>query len=231
MYPVAGIRFAPRDAVVYNMSNGGRASVPPYRKRPGRGDVSLRESREARGRGTTLDRNLHKRQAPVDRPRQTARRWLALWVCVALALVFDAACLAGEESVSQTIRMGVVFRNVLILSGSPLLVVRDAVAGMEPTPVTDTSTTYSVGSDGSYSKITASIDRSMPPGTAMKLWLEPPPGATSTEIALEENPRVAVSSIKSVFACHKRVSYTLVALASAGVFPSATRTVTLTLSD
>lgn len=121
----------------------------------------------------------------------------------------------------------------LTVSGNPALMrINTAVAGSQPTSVTNAVTTYNVRvGKTDNKKITARLNTNMPAGVTLTVTLAPPPGATSLgAITLTTTEQDAVVDITNVNVTQS-ITYQLTANVTAGVIPSSTRTVTLTLLD
>lgn len=123
--------------------------------------------------------------------------------------------------------------QTLNVSGSPgLLRVSTAIAGSEPIAVTNASTTYTVatGTPNRSYKVTARLSAPMPLGVTLTASFAAPPGATSLgPVVLDATARDVVIDIPRRLTTTQSITYTLSATVAAGVIPSSTRTVTLTL--
>lgn len=131
--------------------------------------------------------------------------------------------LGGRAVVAQTIGV----------SGNPgALVVNSAIAGSEPLSVTNGSTTYTVvtpNPNRTYA-VTARLDAAMPFGTVLTATFAAPPQATSVgPVALDMTPRNVVTGIGRRITATLNITYQFTATVAAGVIPSTTRTVTLTI--
>jgi len=119
----------------------------------------------------------------------------------------------------------------IAITGSPLLTISSAVAGQEPQPVVDTSSTYSISTNGTNKRITASISRSMPPHTTLEIQLEDPGSGTSMGfVTLSTVAADVVTGISRAAAANRTITYRFSATTAAGILTKAC-TVTLTLSD
>jgi hypothetical protein len=135
-----------------------------------------------------------------------------------------ALALLGSNAVSaQTVNV----------SGNPgLLRVSTAIAGSEPIAVSNSSTTYTVttGNPNRLYKVTARLSAPMPVGVTLTGSYAAPPGATSLgPIALDGIDRDVVLSIPRRTDATQAITYTLSATVAAGVIPTSSRTVTLTI--
>lgn len=121
--------------------------------------------------------------------------------------------------------------SAISVSGNPgALVVNSAVAGSQPTSATDSTTTYSVTTNGTSQKITGSIDTTMPSGSSLSINLTAPSGATSSgSVALTTTAQNLVTGISNVAQANMPITYTLNADVSAAAASGQTRTVTLTI--
>ena len=120
--------------------------------------------------------------------------------------------------------------QVLTVSGNPAaLNITTAVAGSQPTAVSNNSTTYTVLVVLS-SHITAQLGSNTPVGVTLTINLAAPTGATSAgPVALDATARNVVNNITNVLPQTRSITYQLSALASAGVISSRMATVTLTV--
>ena len=152
-------------------------------------------------------------------------------LCVPFILIVSVAFAA--ESANQIVTFSVSVINEIAVSGNPsAMVVSAATAGSQPNEVADTSTTYSISSNGSNMKITGAIDTAMPSGVTLKINLAAPTGGSSAgNVSLGVNPSDLVSGTTKVAESGKAITYKLNAAVSAGVVVSANKTVTLTLTD
>jgi hypothetical protein len=118
----------------------------------------------------------------------------------------------------------------LRVSGSPgVIAVTSAVAGSQPTAVTNSATTYDVRvGNNSVMKITARLDAPPPPGMTVTISPAAPAGATSLgPVALDMSARDVVVNISGVNS--QAITYQVSAPVSAGVVAPAIRTVTFNL--
>lgn len=147
------------------------------------------------------------------------RAWSNSWVAVVLLLIAARTAAAQSPKLRE--------------SGNPgLLRINSAVAGSQPTPVSDATTTLDVraGGNGGAKKVAAQLNTPMPTGVTLTLTMSPPPGATGLgAVALTTTPRDLVVNIPQGSNTTQSMSYTLSASVTAGVIPASSRTVTLTL--
>lgn len=122
---------------------------------------------------------------------------------------------------------------IATLGNPPALTITTAVAGSDPTSVTNSSTTYTTLNvqNGQPQKITAKLNSNMPAGVTLTVTLSVDANATSSgAVALDITARNVVISINANQTA-KTITYQLSALPSAGVIASQTRTVTFTILD
>jgi len=148
-----------------------------------------------------------------------------------LALIGPAAL--ASNTANQTVTFQVSAINEVSVSGNPAtLTVSAATAGSEPTEVTDTSTTYNITTNGTNKKLTGAIDTAMPSNVTLKANLAAPTGGTSAgDVSLSATAQNLVTGITQKAESAKAIAYKLGATVAAGVVSSATRTVTLTVTD
>lgn len=158
---------------------------------------------------------------------------MAVGICLGLSGMAGAA--AND---TQTVGYEVSAINELSVSGDPAAMnVSTATAGVEPDAVSDATTTFAIttncGDNGK--KITASINTAMPSGVTLNINLAAPTGAVSSGDTDISNANVTaldvVTGIDGVAESAKTITYKLDATVAAGVVASATKTVTLTISD
>lgn len=123
--------------------------------------------------------------------------------------------------------------QTIAVSGNPsLLRVSTAVAGSEPIAVSNSTTTYTVTTPNPNRrhKVVAQLNTAMPVGLTLSAMLDPPPGATSLgPIALDMTARDVVTGIPRNTNSTQGITYTFTASVAAGVVPSTSRIVTLTI--
>ena len=151
------------------------------------------------------------------------------------AILLTVVSLIGRTAMAQTSTQTVTFQvdaiNQISFSGSPSLLINAATAGSAPTSVTATGSTYSVTTNQTGAKITASIASVMPTGLTLSATLTAPAGATSAGLkSLSTTASDMVTTISKLNAASLSVTYQLDATAAAGVVVSATRVVTYTIT-
>ncbi len=163
----------------------------------------------------------------------------AILVLGFIALILSLGGIASASpSATQTVTYQVTEINAISASGNPAaLIVNTAVAGSQPTPVTDATTTYSLTTNhpsGSYKKITAQITTggAMPTGVTLEIQLAAPPVGTSAGyVALTAAAQEVVTSITACVGSALPITYRLSATIAAGIVASAQKTITLTIVD
>jgi hypothetical protein len=143
-----------------------------------------------------------------------------------------AATAFAGNSATQTVTYEVQAINELSVSSSSVsLAVNSATAGSAPNAATNSSTSYSITTNEVGRKITGALDTDMPTGVTLGLTLGAPTGASSTgKQALSGTAVDLVTGISTLNATGKSIAYELVATSAAGVVPSASKTVTLTIT-
>jgi hypothetical protein len=155
-------------------------------------------------------------------------------VC-AVALAVLALVLGREAQAAQYGGSAVTFNiqqiSEITFTGSPTLTITGAVAGQEPQPVTDNTSRYAISTNGANLKITAQINKPMPPYTTLEIMLAAPgSGASMGFVPLSTTPAAVVTGIGPVASGSRAVTYRFSATTQAGVI-SDTFTVTLTLTE
>ena len=125
--------------------------------------------------------------------------------------------------------------TILTVSGSPApFTVASAVAGSQPAALSDNITTYFVKAKkpAGAQRIAAQLNAPMPPGTTITLQMAPSFGASSLgPVALDMTARDIVVNIDKDNGSTLGITYVFTATVAAGVVPSQSRTVTLTMSN
>ena len=153
------------------------------------------------------------------------RRTLAV-----LALLCVIGGTAAAQTATQTLTFQIDAINQIAFTGNPSLVINTAAAGADPSSVT-TVVTWSVTTNQSNAKITASLNAALPANVTLTVDLAAPSGATSAGAqSLGTTSVDLVSAITRVAESALGVTYTLSATAAAGVVASTTRTVTYTIT-
>lgn len=130
---------------------------------------------------------------------------------------------------------GAVRAQTVTVSGNPgLLRISSAVAGSEPTSVSNATTTYTVDTPPSPNtkyQVTAQLNANMPAGVTLTAnFAAAGAGAVSLgAVALDVTARQMVNNIRKNITATAAITYTLTATAAAGVIPNSSRIVTLTI--
>ncbi len=132
----------------------------------------------------------------------------------------------------QTVTYEVSAINELSVSSPTVsLNVNAATAGSAPTSATNSATSYAITTNETGRKITGSINTVMPSGVTLSVSLAAPTGGTSAgSQALGTTAVDLVSGIATLNESGRAISYTLAATSAAGVVPSASKTVTFTIT-
>jgi hypothetical protein len=150
---------------------------------------------------------------------------------LALELVFSGFAHAASGTQNITITINSI--NELSISGNPgSLSINSAVAGSEPTSVTDATSSYSFSTNETTRKITAQLNTNMPTGTALQVQLAAPgvTGWSSNGItALSTSPATLATGGRG-YASTKTITYTLSVTAAAGVITVQSNMVTFTIT-
>jgi hypothetical protein len=138
-------------------------------------------------------------------------------------------------SLSQDIVVGVNEVNALaVSSGALTLTIDTATPGSPPQDAVDTSTTYSITTNGTDKKITGALDAGYASGITLTLELTAPTGGTATLRTLSTTAQDLVTGLSKVVGADLTLTYT--ASATLTTAPNVgsggeTNTVTLTLTD
>ena len=153
---------------------------------------------------------------------------------LALGLSCSLSACAGNTA-TQKICYSVQEATQISVSGDPApMVVVAATPGVDPVPVTEASTRYSIASNAGEDskKITASLDRDLPAGVLLEVELAAPDAnATSTKRALSRQATDLVTNIDNVAATDKAITYTLRAEATAKALAGDSLLVTYTITN
>ena len=171
--------------------------------------------------------NFGLREAPL-------RTYTALRLLVLLGVVGNAAVARQGTSVTQLVTIEVRPITQISVSGDPNpLVITDASPGGDLLPVVDNHTTYSITTNLDNMKIVASIDEQMPAGTKLMVSLSSSKATSSGVVELSDalSPVTVVSGLSRVTDKDQQISYVFAANADTPELESATRVVTLTVSN
>ena len=144
-----------------------------------------------------------------------------------MALCAVALSLTGRAASAQPV-------TILTVSGSPAaFVVSAAIAGSQPASLSSTLSYFVRAKNPAGSqKITAQLDSPMPAGITLTLSMVAPPSAISLgAVSLDITPRNILVSVDKENGNTYGMTYVFSATVAAGVVPSQTRTVTLTMSS
>ncbi len=119
------------------------------------------------------------------------------------------------------------------VSGSPgPFIISSATAGSDLAPVSNATTTYNVHTKSGTSKITGRINSAMPVDATLKVMLAAPGRSTSAGVVIltTTNKNLVTGIPYNTNAIELMISYEFSASVSGGVIPSASKTVTFTLT-
>ena len=164
--------------------------------------------------------------------RGTLSRWRSYTVTslVLFGAVFGAPIGWSGNTATQTVSLEVLAINELAVSGSPsLMSIGTATAGSQPTPATNSATSYLITTNSPNRKIQAKVDSTLPANTSLVVSLAAPTGATPvSNVALSTTDQDVVTGINTLIDAGKAISYQFNATVAAGLI-STSRTVTFTL--
>ncbi|MGB8169941.1 MAG: hypothetical protein WCF18_20730 [Chthoniobacteraceae bacterium] len=160
-------------------------------------------------------------------------QFVAAAVLTAGLLSLAQNAFADAATATQTVTYEVQAIDLITVSGPASLTVSSATAGAAPNVATDATTSYAVTiNESAPHKITGAINSDMPGGLTLSVTLAAPTGATSLgKQALSTAAVDLVTGIALLNESGKTITYELAATSAAGVVPSATKTVTLTITD
>jgi len=152
-----------------------------------------------------------------------------------ISLLFPLAALAQvRSSVTQVLTIEVKPITKIAVSGNPgSLVVIDPVSVSDVSAVSDRNTRYSMLTNLESMKIVASINESMPAGTQLMMKLESTKGISDglVDISRAVRPVDLVTGISRGSDLNQTITYAFAADASAPEIESASRVITLTLTE
>jgi hypothetical protein len=152
-----------------------------------------------------------------------------------ISLLFPLAALAQVgSSVTQILTIEVKPITKIAVSGNPgSLIVVDPSSGSDVTAVSDHSTSYSMLTNLDNMKIVASISESMPAGTKLMMKLESSKGISDglIDISRAVTPVDLVSGISRGSDLNQTITYAFAADVSAPEIDSASRVITLTVTE
>lgn len=120
----------------------------------------------------------------------------------------------------------------ITVNGNPgALIINAAMAGFQPDAANDATTTYGVNITTDNMKITGAIDTAMPAQTTLKVTLAAPTGATSVgQATLSTSTQDLVTGLLiGTNQSGLSITYEFSATVEAGVIPSSSKTITLTI--
>lgn len=160
-----------------------------------------------------------------------------LAVSLAMSLLVTGVALIGVAAITcdQTVSCEVAAIQVISVSTSPAaLIVNSATPGFEPDSATDATTTYSI-TVNKASKITAKINTAMSTDITLTINLASTEGISAGDVDISNATITPLDVVTAIPAGSKdsaqTITYTLSALATAGVIPQADKIVTLTITD
>ncbi|HEY6950975.1 MAG TPA: hypothetical protein VI758_01140 [Bacteroidota bacterium] len=138
------------------------------------------------------------------------------------------------SSATQSVTIEVKPISKITVTGNPgPLLINDATAGSNLTPVTDNNTKYSVTTNLDNMKIVASINDRMPAGTKLLIRLSSAKAASVGYVDLSAalEPVDVVTGISRESEANQSITYAFAANADVSTIPTQSRTITLTLTD
>lgn len=137
------------------------------------------------------------------------RRFFSFLLTVALILTASAVKANPPNQADQYLQMEIMAINTIMVSGNPDKMTIDyAEPGQDPRPATDSSTTYSLSTNGNNKKIVGSLNINMPQYTQLSVALYAPQGAQSAgEQILNTTPKDLVTGISKQKANGLRILY------------------------
>lgn len=153
-----------------------------------------------------------------------------LGTVLALAIV-GAAFAQVSDTADQVVTFGITAFSEITVDGAPSLTLSQFNAdGSAYEPVVYTGATYSVATNGTAMKISASLEADMPTGLTLALELDAPTDASSAgSLALSAIAVDLVTGITQLSEFDLVMTYTLSGALDAVVTDSETRTVTFTI--
>jgi hypothetical protein len=156
----------------------------------------------------------------------------SLFFCICFLFFVGLASAADNDTI--TVNYEVQAINELNIDGASVtLTVNAATAGAQPNQVT-TSSTYDITTNcaADAKKLTAAINSDMPANVTLTLNLTAPTNGTSQgDVTISSTPADVVTAIDAVAEANINMTFKLDATVSAGVVASASKTLTLTLTD
>ncbi len=139
----------------------------------------------------------------------------------------------GQTSGNAAVTLNLGAINSLAVSGNPgALSITSAIAGSDPTPVTNATTTYAYSTNGTNKKITGALNQNMEAGLTMEVQLAAPTGGSSAGyVSMSTTSQPLATGITKRNETGKTITYRFNATVAAGVVPLIQKTLTLTLVD
>src|SRR2546423_12314455 len=151
------------------------------------------------------------------------QRLTRIYFLFAMGALGGAAELGAQ---TQTVTFAVNAISQISFSASPSLTITTAVAGSDPTSVIDAASTWSVTTNQTGAKISASLASAMPAGLTLRVLLAAPAGAASLgSTSLGTTSVDLVTGITKQKGSALVATYDLDATPAAGVVSSATKVV------
>ncbi|MHC9544072.1 MAG: hypothetical protein AB9903_31550 [Vulcanimicrobiota bacterium] len=157
---------------------------------------------------------------------------ISLFICLAVLFVRPCFVIAGN-TVNYIVNYRVGSLTDISIDKDPQpLVIDTAVAGEDPTPVSDSSTSYSFSTNDAAKKITAKLNRKLPQYTTLTIKLAAPPGGISLgEVPLSTRSVDLVTGIGQKKGKNLNITYTFYDDVRSGVVPTTVLKVTFTITD
>lgn len=172
--------------------------------------------------------NKQQKRKTTEKMKNSIKTTIAMLIVSGLA----ASSMLAASSAQQTVTYEVSAINELSVSSPTVsLTVNAATAGSAPTAASNASTSYAITTNEEDRKITGVLNTAMPDGVSLFASLAAPAGATSVgPVALTGTAQDLVTGISTLNESGKVITYNLSATSAAGVVPSASKTVTLTVT-
>ncbi|MFH1452363.1 MAG: hypothetical protein ABIH00_00045 [Armatimonadota bacterium] len=156
-----------------------------------------------------------------------------IFLLILILLTAAPAVIFAGSTANQSVSFQVDSISEFAASGDPgTFSIDTAVAGSQPSEVTDTTTSYAITTNETNKKITAALNSAMPSNTTLKLTAAAPTGGSSQgELTLTSSALDLVTGISNVAESGKTLTYKFSATVVAGTISLSSKTVTLTLTD
>jgi hypothetical protein len=143
-------------------------------------------------------------------------RFRSSYIVMAVGLFVASAASAQTATQSVTVQVEAI-NEISVSLNSPTLIVNAALVGVDPTPVSDNSSTWAITTNMTGTKVTAEIDQNLAAGFTLDVDMAAPAAATSNTVSLSTVAGDAVEGITKLIASDLGLVYTLSATAAAGV--------------